>query len=445
MGSAQQGGRAKGSGKAPAITLIGAGSRVFGYHMCTDICQTPALKGSEVRLVDVDADKLAKVKALFQIASDLTGLDLRVSAHTDRTAALPGSDFVIVSVARQRIDRWEKDLAIARRYGIIETQGECGGPGGLSLTLRNIPLLLEIARDVERLSPKATILNFSNPMMRVCLALSRYTRVRTIGLCHGVLEGQRVLSQLLGRELEVLGCGINHFNWLVAARWKDTGEDALPAVREAFAKSDLPNWRYTRDLLEVFGRLCAIGDQHITDFVHHWRGPADGLNPRYALKPKEMASYRRGEAAWEQRMAAYVGGARSPMADVKGLSGEGAIPIIAAMSGRIPPYHEIAVNLPNQGYIANLPEGAIVEVPAQVSSGQIRGDAMGDLPVGIRSLIARQLEIADLAVEAAVEGNRQKALQALALDPIVPDLQTARSYLDDVLSAQADLLPQFSG
>ncbi len=445
MQSAPDGEKTPNSVPAPAIALIGAASRVFGFHMCTDICQTPALRGAQVRLVDVDAEKLARVRRLFEIASSLTGMDLCVSATTDRRAALPGTDFVVLAVARERIERWEQDLAIARRHGIVEAQGECGGPGGLSLTLRNIPLILDIAGDVQELAPGATILNFSNPMLRVCLALSRYTRVRTSGLCHGLLEGQHVLSRLVGRELQLTGCGINHFNWVFAARWADTGEDAWPAVVEAFEKSDLSNWQYTRDLLQVFGRLVSVGDQHITDFVHHWRGASGGFNPNYGLRPKEMASYRRGAAAWEERMAGYTGGRRNPMADVKGLSGEGAIPIIAAMASLIPPYHEIAVNLPNRGYIANLPEGAIVEVPARVTAGDIRGEAMGDLPAGIRSLIARQLEIADLAVEAAVEGSYQKALQALALDPIVPDLQTARAYLNDILDAHRDLLPRFCG
>jgi alpha-galactosidase len=428
--------------KNPSIALIGAGSQVFGFSMCTDICQTPALKGADIRLVDVDARRLKIMEDLFALISRKTGMELKISATTDRGVALSGSDFVIVSVARDRINRWDKDLEISRRYGIVETQGECGGPGGLSLTLRNIPLLLEIAKDVERLAPDAVILNFSNPMTRVCLAINRYTRVRCVGLCHGLIGVQHLLSKLLNREVLVKGCGINHFNWIFSAAWSDTGEDALKAVEKTCATNDIP--KYTRELFDVFGRIVTPDDGHITDFIHHWRGAAGGLNPRYHLKPKNMDAYRKSAVMWEQKIADYLSGKSDPLAGVSGLSGEGAIPIITTMSGITASYTEIAANLPNHGAIENLPDDSVVEVPAQVSPGDIQGVKMGSLPEGIKSLIARQLDIADLAVEAAVEGSYQKALQALAIDPIIPDIQIARSYLDDILQAHRAVLPQFT-
>lgn len=434
--------------RLPVVTLIGAGSRIFSFLMCTDICQTPALKGVELRLVDVDGPKLEQMKKLFELTSGFTKMDLRVSTFTDRNAALPGTDFVIISVARDRINRWDTDLALSRKYGIVETQGECGGPGGLSLTLRNVPLMLEIAKDIEKLAPKAVVLNFSNPMTRVCTALTRYTKLKTVGLCHGINEARHTFQQLTGRPVSVRGCGINHFNWLFAATFTDTGEDAWPVIVEKFRASSLQNWKYIRELFEVFDRIVTPGDSHMADFMWHWRGSQDGLNPRYTLKPKEMASYHRKAAEWEDRIADYLGEKtgkpKNPMARVKGLSGEGAIPIVCAMSGITPPYHEIAADIPNKGYITNLPEGAVLELPAFVSKGKIEGERMGNLPTGIQSLLARQLDIAELAVEAAVEGNYQKALQALAIDPILPDLQIARSYLNDVLEAHKDLLPQFT-
>ncbi len=429
--------------KNPVITIIGAGSQVFGFNMCMDICQTPQLKGAPIRLVDTDPGRLSTVKNLFQLVSDKTKMDLRVSMHTDRLAALPGTDYVILSVARQRVDRWEKDLAISRRYGIVETQGECGGPGGLSLTLRNIPLIMEIAKDIERLAPAATILNFSNPMTRVCLAISRYTRLRTVGLCHGLLGAQNMLSTLMGRPVIVRGCGINHFNWVRGAVWADNGRDCWAEVLDAFKKSDIPHWKYIRDLAEIFDAVVSPGDGHIADFIHHWRGTDHGLNPRYDLRPKCMDPYRTSAAEWDARMADYLSGKKDPLADVHGLSGEGAIPILCALSGLTPPYNDIAVNIPNEGYISNLPQRALVEVPGKITFNSIRGEEMGDLPPAIHSLVARQLEIADLAVEAAVEGSYSKALQALAIDPIITDLAFAKNYLNDILETHADLLPAF--
>lgn len=429
--------------KRPVIVLVGAGSRIFGFHMCTDMCQTPELKGATVRLVDVDEEKLETMRRLFEIVSENTGMALDISAHTDRRKALRGADFVIFSVARERIRRWEMDLEISRKHGIIEVQAECGGPGGLSLTLRNIPLVLEIARDVERLAPEAVVLNYSNPMVRVCTAIMKYTGLRVVGLCHQVLFGQRNLSRVLGRPIVVQGCGTNHFNWIYGAKWADTGKDAWPAVVEALNKgADMPEFKYCLELFHIFGWFPSAGDQHLSEYLYHWVRPG-GLNPRYDLKPKNMQPYHDGEARWERRMASYLSREKNPMDEVKGLSGEGAIPILTAMYGLTPSYHEIAANLPNQGYIADLPKGACVEVAADVSKGKMAGTKAPKLPTGIRSMMMRNLDIVELAVEAAAEGNYQKALQALAIDPVVSDLAVARSIVDDILKAHADLLPQF--
>jgi alpha-galactosidase len=484
--------------KKPVITLIGAGSRIFGFNMCTDLCQTPELKGATVRLVDVDEEKLDSVRRFFEIVSENTGMGLSISAHADRRKALPGSDFVVLSVARERITRWETDLEISRRHGIVEVQAECGGPGGLSLTLRNIPLVLEIARDVERLAPKAVVLNYSNPMVRVCTSIMKYTKLRTIGLCHQVLFGQKNLSRVLGRPIIVQGCGTNHFNWIYGAKWADTKKNAWPAIVEALDKDpDMPEFKYCIELFRIFGWFPSAGDQHLSEYLYHWRAPAvaeamagsqagsselplaarrslwrsrapNGLNPRYNLHAKNMQPYHDGEARWEQRMGAYLGEpppssepekrdspsfplkrkrgqplTKNPMDEVKGLSGEGAIPILTAMFGLKPSYHEIAANLPNKGYIADLPKGACVEVAADVSKGRIVGTKAPKMPTGIRSMMMRNLDIVELAVEAAAEGSYRKALQALAIDPIIPDLQVARSILDDILKAHADLLPAF--
>ena len=428
----------------PVITLIGAGSRVFGFNMCMDICQTDVLKGSELRLVDVAEDRLSVMESFFRMINERTNMDLKISAHTERRVALPESDYVIVSVAEDRIARWEKDLAISQQHGIIEAQGECGGPGGLSLTLRNIPLVLAISRDIEQLCPKAVQLNFSNPMTRVCLATTRYTKVETVGLCHGLVGTQRKISDLLGLDTNVAGCGINHFNWIYDVTKSETGESIWNQACKAFAETDMTGHAYGRELLKTFGRIVSPADGHISDFIHHWRDPDNGMKPRYDMKPKEMGKYWEMEERNKQTMEQYLNGEQDPFEIVHGLSGEGAIPIMCAHSGLQPEYREIAVNIPNDGYITNLPHGSLVEVPGKIGHQSIRGESMGEIPEGIRSLITRQLEIASLAVDAAVEGSYEKALQALAIDPLIDDLAIAERYLRDILEAHADWLPQFS-
>jgi len=426
------------------ITLIGAGSQVFSFSMCTDICQTPALRGADVRLVDIDEGRLEMAWQVFRTVSDRTSWDLKLSRSTQRCDLLPGTDYAILSVADERIMRWDTDLAIGRKYGFVEVQGECGGPGGLSLTLRNIPLVLGIARDIERLAPQAVVLNFTNPMTRVCLALNRYTRLRTVGLCHGLLCGQIMLSKLLKRDVIVHSFGINHFTWVYDVVWADSGENAWQEALSTFLDNEVDGMSYSRDLTGVFGRIPVPDDTHLTDFLHHWRGDEDGLRGSYKLHKKDMAGYRVYEQNFKDRMRRYISGETDPMDDVHGLSGEGAIPIVCTMSGLAPVYEEISANIPNRGYITSLPEEALVEVPAFISPNGITGRRMGALSRAINSLVSRQLDIAQLAVEAAEEGDAKKALEALAIDPLITDLGMARAYLQDVLTAHKEVLPQFS-
>jgi alpha-galactosidase len=281
-------------------------------------------------------------------------------------------------------------------------------------------------------------------MTRVCRAVAKYTRVRCVGLCHGLVGMQRHLSRLLSRAVEVAACGMNHLNWIHAARWKDTGGDAWPEVQRALLADADPTRSYTRELFEIFGRIVTPDDQHISDFLYHWRvGPA-GMQPRYHMLPKAFDFYRTFQREWEQKIADCLSGRRNPMADLHGLSGEGAIPIICATRGLTPAYEECAVNIPNGRCIPNLAPEAVVEVPAFVDTRGVTGRAAGPLPLPLRSLIERQMEVAELAVEAAAEGSRTKALQALAIDPLVPDLRAARAYLDDVLATHKDLLPAFA-
>ncbi|MBI5724810.1 MAG: hypothetical protein HZA50_12680 [Planctomycetes bacterium] len=430
-------------GKKPVIVFVGAGSRNFGPALCAKICESPALRGSQLRLVDLNANALKDAERLAVMMSGKRGANLRISSHTSLSGALPGADFVLISVAIDRINRWETDLKLSAKYGLTEPQGECGGPGGLSLTLRNVPMILRIAREVKRYSPSAVILNLCNPVPRICLAITRYTGVLAVGLCHGIFMRQHHLSKLLKRDVAVQGFGLNHFNWIYDIKWADTGKDAWKEAALAFLKGKSDP--YSQELLDIFGRIVAPGGHHVTEFVHHWRGGEGGLNPRYYFSRKDMDRYRRKAVEDREKMGKCLLGQIDPFSKegFMTFSGEGAVPFMSSFIGRSPRYRETAVNIPNRGCISNLPDGAIVEVPAVVSRGKIVGCKMGELPKGIRSLCARQIDIAELSVEAAVEGDRRKALQALAIDPIVTDLDMARRYLDDVLKAHKDVLPAF--
>ncbi len=425
--------------RSPKIVLIGAASVIFGPTTIRDLLLSPALQGSEIVLVDIAGEGLEPVLRFAERLNDALGRGCRISATTDRRQALPGADFVVVSVAVDRERTWKLDFEIPLRHGVRHVLGENGGPGGLSHSLRNIPLLLDIARDIEALAPRAWVINFTNPMSRLCLALARHTRLRFVGLCHQIHEGYRIVSEVLGvrpDDIRLLAAGLNHFTWILSMTDRRTGDDLYPLFRERLGQMPPGFEPLSRELYDVFGLFPAVGDQHAGEYIGDaWRHVGtegydwDWYHRKVAQVRGDVEAIVRGDADATRRWLA-------------GPSVERAQQVIAALWAGDGEFEE-AVNVVNDGAIPNLPDGAIVEVPAWVARDRILPLQVGPLPAGIAELCARQVAIQELVVQAAVQGDRAAALQALALDPVVPDTETARRVLDELLRTHAAYLPQF--
>lgn len=421
------------------IVLIGAGSASFGLGTLRDIVQSPELTGSQVALVDLNRQAVQDIARLAQMMSDAVGAELSIMATTERQEALPGADFVIVSIERDRERLWQLDFQVPVKHGIKQVLGENGGPGGLFHSLRNIPPLLAIARDMERLCPQALMVNFSNPMSRLCLALARYTHVSFVGLCHGVHNHRTRLGQIMdydAADMVPLAAGINHFTWILELHSGSTGEDLYPLLRERSATYDPSFLPLSRYLFEKVGLFPSPGCDHAGEYLG-WAWQFVGLKG-----PDLEGSERYRNQLWE-RIGRLLGGKEELGDLVTRRSGERAVDIISAMASGKGGY-EWAVNLPNRGHIENLPDGVIVEVPATVSAGGIHGVHVGALPEGAAVPLRQQAAVQDLVVEAGVTGSRQVALQALLADPVVQDARAAEVVLDELLAALADYLPQFA-
>ena len=261
--------------KSPKVVLIGAASTIFGPTTLRDLLLSPVLQGSEIALVDIAEQGLESTLRFGERLNAVLGRGCALSATTDRKAALPGADFVVVSVAVDRERTWKLDFEIPLRYGVRHVLGENGGPGGLSHSLRNIPLLLDIAHDIEALAPSAWVINFTNPMSRLCLALARHSRVRFVGLCHQIHEGYRLVSEALGihpEEIQLLAAGLNHFTWILAMTHRQTGEDLYPALREKLKQTPAGFDPLSRELLDIFGLFPTGGGQHVGEYIGDaWR------------------------------------------------------------------------------------------------------------------------------------------------------------------------------
>ena len=428
----------------PKIVAIGIGSYSFGVELLRDVFQTEELRGCELALVDTDAGALQRMTGLARRLNEASGWQVELSPTTDREAALPGARFVVTSIEINRDALWRKDHELCLRHGLGSVLSENGGPGGLSHTLRTVPLMVPIARDVERLCPDALMLNYTNPEGRVCLAIRRHTSVRAVGLCHGHAGAVVWAAALLGRrpaELDMRGAGTNHFTWVTSLTDAATGDDLYPQFRttvDALPPEERP---LSRLLHDRFGLFPTPGDNHIGEYIG-WAGEIVGtkgydFDGNAVLRKgalDNIEGWAAGTKPVDSLLAQPSREARVGMAVTRIMADA-----LTGGSGRRPSF-----NLPNDGYIENVSRDAVVEVPGIVDRGRVCGVPVGALPGPIASMVQNEVEIQKLAVDAAVTGSRELALAALTIDPVVNSARTAEALLDDILTTHADYLPQFA-
>lgn len=430
---------------APRIAFLGAGSIQFAPSLVVDLLRQPDLPRATLAMMDIDEAALETTFGLARRLRDAARSDVRLERTPDLAEAVAGADAVIVSVEIDRFSTWERDRAIPEALGVAQALGENGGPGGLLHALRQIPPIVDICRDVARLAPSAFVINLSNPLSRICQAIADATEVRWVGLCHEIKGGNRYLARVLETDetdLAVTAAGTNHFTWYLDIRDRRTGGDLYPAVRAAAPRHVTHERLLVSELLRLTGWLCVTNDSHAGEYLaggHLWRC---AWAPD--LAPLDFYAWYRG---YIEERAGEIRSLADGQGDVPAFlahgSGEDVMDIVAdAWLGRDATYD--AVNVRNDGLLVEgLPPHAVVEVPGRAAGGRIEGRPVGALPMPIAEWCRRQVEIHRLTARAALEGSRDLALQALLIDPTLPDASTAGRVLDALLDAHRTHLPRF--
>ena len=251
----------------PKIAFVGAGSAVFTRNLVGDVLSLPELRDeTQFALMDIDAERLHTAELVTSRLIDAHGARASVEATTDRRAALDGADYVVTSF---QVGGYKPatvvDFEVPKRYGLRQTIADTLGVGGIMRGLRTIPVLLELCRDLEELSPDALLLNYVNPMAMLCWAAGEASSIRTVGLCHSVQGTARELADDLGlaaEEIDYLCAGINHMAFFL--RFEHEGRDLYPALREVAP----PDWNRVRyELLKHFGAFVTESSEHFSEYV----------------------------------------------------------------------------------------------------------------------------------------------------------------------------------
>jgi alpha-galactosidase len=191
------------------ITVIGAGSASFGENTLSALLRSKKLKGSTLRLVDRNAQSLDIVHRLANRLNREWEAGFNITAHTHHKDALQDSNFV-----GPREELWKSDFEIPLKYGVRQPYAENGGPGGFAHAARNVKPVLEIAHDMELACPDAWFINFTNPMVRICDVVNRYSKIKVVGLCHQIYQGYMMAGVALAKDLnlQVPSASINRYS-----------------------------------------------------------------------------------------------------------------------------------------------------------------------------------------------------------------------------------------
>ncbi|WP_419950407.1 alpha-galactosidase [Candidatus Palauibacter sp.] len=455
------------------IVLVGAGSREFGPASIRDLLLSDPLcdHGLDIVLVDLDASELERTRAYADSVAERLGRSVSLSATTDLPDALPDADAVVMAIELRRYFYWAQDFHVPRTFGSSQIYGENGGPGGLFHALRNMGAAVDVARAMEMHCPEAWLLNYTNPLTKLCEAQTRLSSVRVVGLCHGVFHGTEQMARLLDlppERLEARASGLNHFTWFESVRDRETGEDLYPRLREREREAHwLHDWdeiALSRILFRVFDRYPSPGANHIGEYLGWAREFLGSSLLQFFYDPVQGAPWETEETpTWIYNLGDHPTDVPlfpgSPLSRVRdgdedggdgehgdasdrplAPSGELAIPLLEGVLCDVDTRLD-AVNVPNAGYVPGLPEDAVVEVPARASGSGLQPATMARLPEGILGLLRTQATINRLLVDAFSTGSRQTLLQAMLLDPTTHSYRAAVQTINEMFRLQGDVLP----
>jgi alpha-galactosidase len=433
------------------IAFIGAGSLGFTRELARDILTFPLLEDAELRLMDIDAERLDFSRRAVSRIVEMGGRPAKVVATMDRAEALRGADVVMCTILAGGTEVWRHDIEIPERYGVDLCVGDTRGPSGIFRFLRTAPVMESIVRDMERLCPGAVLLNYTNPMAMLCSDLQKLSKVTVTGLCHSVQGTARMLAGWIGapyEEIDYVCAGINHQAWYKEFKWK--GKDAYPLIREAVARPEVYAEEPVRN--EMFLAL----DYYVTESSGHnseynpWFRKRKDLIEKYCSKgtgwnPGEHAyilkDYRRNEATWKDEARSWFD-AETPIDLARGE--EYAAWIVNALAGG--ETFRFNGNVQNSGYVTSLPQGACVEVPVYVDRSGFHPVCVGELPPPCVMLTRLSSSIEETAVLANITGDSRLVFQAIAHDPLtaaVLSLDEIRSMVREMFAANKEWLPQF--
>ena len=442
--------------KTKKIVLIGSGSQFSEFYL-QEVFKYPEFKGITIAFVDRKPERLAVVKGIAEKINESLGFGINFEGYTDRREALPGADLVYCFIAVDLKESWNNDLQFCRRHGLNPYEFHTSSISSLSMGMRHIPVVMDICKDVEELCPEAWLILENNPLAKILSAVLRHTKTKCFGYCNGHELEQVAIEQILsldeqsneiiesktherefmvaGGAISCLAMGVNHMGWIMTIRDSSTGEDLYPIFRKICQTTPLDKiplgYRFCVEICNRLGYFPSPGDVHIGDYM--WNVD-EAIAKKTTLTPFNPYDWFGGRDSngWEE-IAAKLTDKQSVEGFIQERrSGWMSVQIARIMFEGKYEYFP-AINVMNNGCISNMNDNVIVEVPGIVGPDCVKGLNMGPLPEEILPYCDLHAIQTNLIADAATFGDREKALKAMVMDPLIASVTKADVMVDEII------------
>ncbi|CEJ73022.1 family 4 glycosyl hydrolase [[Clostridium] sordellii] len=427
------------------ITFLGVGSAIFAKNVLGDCMLTEALRDFEIALYDIDEKRLDESYNMLSIINKtLNKSRANINKYKDRKEALRGAKYIVNAIQVGGYDPCTiTDFEVPKKYGLRQTIGDTLGIGGIFRGLRTIPVMLDFAKDIEEVCPDALLLNYTNPMSMITLAMIKGTKVKTVGLCHSVQTCASDLLSKLNMSTEGISykiAGINHMGWLLEIT-KD-GKDLYPEIKERANALGKHDDMIRFELMKQFGYYVTESSEHNAEYLPYFiKNTHPELIEKYNIPldeyPRRCISQIEN---WDKRKKDLVNNEKINHKRTK----EYASYIMEAIeTGR--PY-TFGGNVLNTGLITNLPNDCCVEVTCLADKNGITPCYVGELPIQLAALNRTNVNVQLLTVEAALTRNKDYIYYAAMLDPHTSSelsIDEIKNLVDDLIKEHGDWLPKF--
>jgi len=442
------------------ITFIGAGSTVFTKNIAGDVLQREALSGATVRLMDINPKRLEESAIVVGKLIQTLGVSAKVETFSDQRRALAGADFVVCCFQVGGYDPCTiTDFEVPKKFGLRQTIADTLGIGGIMRGLRTVPVLWGICEDMLQVCPHAIMLQYVNPMAINTWAIgARYPTIRQVGLCHSVQGTAAELARDLDipvEEIRYRAGGINHMAFYLNFEHRQpdgTYKDLYPALRQGYLDGRFPkpsHWnprcpnKVRYEMLMRLGHFVTESSEHFAEYTPYFiKRDRPDLIERFGIPLDEYPKRCIEQIArWDRQAKEYREASEIKVEASHEYASEIMNSVVTGQAS------VIYGNIPNKGYIPQLPEGAAVEVPVLVDSNGLQPTMVRDIPPQLIGLIRTNVNVQELTVAALMTENREHIYHAAMLDPHTAaelDLDQIWALTDDLLAAHDDWLPEFA-